>query len=71
MMMQRLEESETYYMTGYQIATKNETQFMTAHNCTKTKAMFEYGLAVIEILKLVNKMVDRTPRTFFNIQEKL
>mgnify|MGYP006869345440 CR=1 FL=1 len=44
---------------------------MTVHNCTKYKGMFEYGLALIDLLKLKYKLVDKTSKIIFTLNNKL
>lgn len=51
-MMGKVEEAEMMYMRGYQLAEKNYKEFMTVHNCTKYKAVFEYGLGLVDLLRL-------------------
>jgi hypothetical protein len=65
MYMNKVEEGETFFFNGYQIAEKNYKEFLTAHNCSKYKGMFEYAIGMVEMAKIRAGMSQRTPKILF------
>ena len=71
MYMNKIEQGETFFFNGYQIAEKNYKEFLTAHNCSKYKGMFEYALAMVEMVKIRAWVSQRTAKAVFEIEQKL
>lgn len=67
MYMNRVDEGETFFFNGYQIGEKNYKEFLTAHNCSKYKGMFEYALGMVEMVKIRVGMTQRTSKGVFEI----
>jgi hypothetical protein len=63
--MNKIEEGETFFSNGYQIAEKNYKEFLTAHNCSKYKGMFEYVLGMVEMARIRAGIVQRLPKILF------